>query len=73
MTTSIESFSRRAFSERAIRAIEFMCKKTGYYEMSDVLKLGKVLGDYVERGKRKLSRRYKYLKDETKETQESWA
>lgn len=68
-----ESFSRRAFAEGAIRAIRFVFKKSGYYEMSDVLDLGKVLGDYVEKQNNTLSRRYKRIAHNAKESQESLA
>ncbi|MFZ5987489.1 MAG: 4-hydroxy-tetrahydrodipicolinate reductase, partial [Bacillota bacterium] len=50
---SHESFSRKAFALGAIRAIEFICDKSGYYEMSDVLNLQKILEDYLEKENRK--------------------
>jgi 4-hydroxy-tetrahydrodipicolinate reductase len=68
-----ESFSRKAFAEGAMRAVRFIYKKTGYYEMSDVLKLGKVLGDYVEKENRKMGKRYQFLKKESEKTQENFA
>lgn len=43
-----ESFSRKAFAAGAIRAVKFLHKKSGYYEMADVLNLGRVLGDYAQ-------------------------
>ncbi|MDP4094124.1 MAG: 4-hydroxy-tetrahydrodipicolinate reductase [Bacillota bacterium] len=44
-----ESFSRKAFALGAIRAVKFIYKNSGYYEMSDVLNLGRILSEYVER------------------------
>lgn len=70
---SHESFSRRAFAAGAIRAVKFVFRKTGYFEMTDVLNLSKVLGDYVEKEKIRLSRRYKYSAKETNENEESLA
>lgn len=45
---SHESFSRKAFALGAIRAVNFITDKSGFYEMSDVLNLKKVLSDYIE-------------------------
>lgn len=45
---SHESFSRKAFAEGAIKAAKFIHKKSGYYEMKDVLDLEKVLKTYME-------------------------
>jgi 4-hydroxy-tetrahydrodipicolinate reductase len=71
---SHESFSRRAFAEGAIRAVRFLYKRTGYYEMSDVLNLGKVLGDYVENVNRSTSKRHrKYNARKVEHTKESLA
>jgi 4-hydroxy-tetrahydrodipicolinate reductase len=44
---SHESFSRRAFALGAIRAINYIYKKSGYFEMRDVLNLEKVLNDFI--------------------------
>lgn len=55
---SHESFSRKAFALGAIRAINFITKKSGYFEMSDVLNLKKVVNDYLEEGGNNFSRRY---------------
>jgi 4-hydroxy-tetrahydrodipicolinate reductase len=44
---SHESFSRKAFALGAIKAATFIYKKTGYYEMKDVLNLKQVLSDYI--------------------------
>ena len=68
-----ESFSRRVFAEGAIRAIRFVHRKSGYFEMSDVLNLSKVLGDYVEKENNLLSRRYKRYSGAVKESEESLA
>lgn len=55
---SHESFSRKAFAAGAIRAVHFIIGKCGYFEMSDVLSLKKVLGDYIEKDGNSLNRRY---------------
>jgi len=70
---SHESFSRRAFAVGALRAARFVYRKAGYFEMTDVLNLGKVLGDYAEKENTRLSKRYKYYGNEAKETEESLA
>jgi len=44
---SHESFNRKAFALGAIRAARFISGKTGFYEMSDVLDLDKVLNNYL--------------------------
>lgn len=67
---SHESFSRKAFAVGALRAVRFLYKKTGYYEMSDVLNLKKVLGDYLEKENNSLSRRYKNYGSGMKYTQQ---
>ncbi|RCX18933.1 dihydrodipicolinate reductase [Anaerobacterium chartisolvens] len=46
---SHESFSRKAFAAGAVKAVKFVRGKSGYFEMSDVLNLKKVLSDYVEK------------------------
>lgn len=43
-----ESFSRKVFAVGALKAVKFIHKKTGYYEMSDVLDLDKALSDYTK-------------------------
>ncbi len=48
-----ESFSRKAFAEGALKAARFIHRKSGYYEMRDVLGLEKVLKDYIENNERK--------------------
>jgi len=55
---SHETFSRKAFAIGAIRAVNFIAKKSGYFEMSDVLDLKKVVNDYLEKGGNSLSRKY---------------
>lgn len=54
---SHESFSRKAFAAGAIKAVKFLFKKTGYFEMADVLNLGRVLGDLVEKEQNSLGKR----------------
>lgn len=46
---SHESFSRTAFALGAIKGIRFLEGKKGYFEMSDVLDLNKVLNKYIEK------------------------
>jgi len=48
---SHEAFSRKAFALGAIKAARFIQNKTGFYEMSDVLNLEKVLEDYITKKK----------------------
>ena len=55
-----ESFSRKAFALGAVKAIEFIYDKIGYYEMEDVLNFGRILENYIKnennrRGKSKRS------------------
>ncbi|QNU65677.1 4-hydroxy-tetrahydrodipicolinate reductase [Ruminiclostridium herbifermentans] len=57
---SHESFSRKAFAEGAIKAAKFIHKKSGYFEMKDVLDLEKVLKTYIENSNR--SKRQKSYK-----------
>lgn len=45
ITISHESFSRKVFASGAIHAINFVKDKIGFYEMSDVLSLSKVIED----------------------------
>ncbi|WP_411679394.1 4-hydroxy-tetrahydrodipicolinate reductase [Clostridium thailandense] len=45
ITISHESFSRKIFALGAIHAINFLQNKVGFYEMSDVLCLSKVIED----------------------------
>lgn len=46
---SHESFSRKAFAQGAIRTVKFICGKSGYYEMSDVLNLQLLLRSLIEK------------------------
>ncbi len=55
-----QSFSRRAFASGAIRALKFVYKKAGYFEMSDVLNLGSILSDYIEHDKNRQTKRIQY-------------
>ena len=59
---SHESFSRKAFAQGAIKAAQFIHKKSGYYEMRDVLDLDKVLKTYIENNDR-TKKREVYLKN----------
>lgn len=47
---SHESFSRKIFAQGAIQAINFIYKKTGYFEMKEVLDMKKVLYDCLNFG-----------------------
>ncbi|MEK6266683.1 MAG: 4-hydroxy-tetrahydrodipicolinate reductase [Clostridium sp.] len=44
---SHESFSRKVFAMGAVKAVNFIHKKSGYFEMSNVLNLNQVLSDYI--------------------------
>lgn len=44
---SHESFSRKAFALGAISAVNYIHKKSGYYEMKDILDLKKILYGYI--------------------------
>lgn len=57
---SHESFSRKAFALGAIKAVNYIKNKSGYYEMSDVLDLKKVLTDYLESEMSSSNKKYKY-------------
>jgi 4-hydroxy-tetrahydrodipicolinate reductase len=52
-----QSFSRRAFAAGAIRAVKYIYKKSGFFEMSDVLDLGSVLDKCLGNQRSKESRR----------------
>jgi len=45
---SHESFSRKVFSLGAINAVNYIYKKSGYYEMKDVLNLKNILHKYID-------------------------
>jgi 4-hydroxy-tetrahydrodipicolinate reductase len=71
VSISHQSFSRKAFASGALRAARYIYRKSGYYEMSDVLNLSSVLTKYIENEKkRQASRRFgsKNSKDEQPET-----
>jgi 4-hydroxy-tetrahydrodipicolinate reductase len=63
-----ESFSRRAFASGAIRAVRFLYRKTGYFEMTDVLNMGKVLKNYVDKENSRLSKQRKDMPGEEGKT-----
>ncbi len=65
---SHESFSRRAFALGAIKAIEFIHDKVGYYEMNDVLNLHKVLEDYLEKEQSKKKRKIKNFRRDVEDS-----
>lgn len=64
---SHESFSRKVFALGALQAVNFIFGKVGYFEMSDVLNLNKVLSNCLE--KDKSTRNKKQLRYETGEGQ----
>lgn len=66
---SHESFSRKAFAQGAIRSVKFICGKSGYYEMSDVLNLQRILKNLA--GKDTGSRKDSAGKHSEEERQES--
>ncbi|MDQ2087340.1 4-hydroxy-tetrahydrodipicolinate reductase [Herbivorax sp. ANBcel31] len=61
---SHESFSRKAFAPGAVKAIEFIHDKVGYYEMTDVLNLQKVLENYLEKESSQRIKKYNKRKRE---------
>lgn len=58
---SHESFSRKAFALGALRAVRFIKGKSGFFEMSDVLNLKKVLNDYLHEDKKFFKKKYSEL------------
>lgn len=46
---SHESFARTAFALGALKAVRFICDKSGYYEMDEVLDLKNIILRYLER------------------------
>jgi len=60
---SHQSFSRKAFASGAIRATKFIYKKSGFYEMSDVLGLTRVLSEYIERDRIRQAKKKNYLRE----------
>ena len=69
---SHESFSRRAFAQGAVKTIEFINGRSGYFEMSEVLNLKQILTNYLEKDH---SRRLKKtgIGSKIKDAQESCA
>ncbi len=68
---SHQSFSRKAFATGAIRAIRFVYKRAGYFEMSDVLNLSSILSKYIEHDRNSRARRVTHsgdLRNSTAET-----
>lgn len=55
---SHESFSRKAFALGAVKAVKFLYGKSGYYEMSDILNLQKVLTDYIQNEGNTINKKY---------------
>lgn len=70
---SHESFSRRAFAVGAIRAVNYIVGKTGYYEMNDVLDLKRVLNDYLEKDSDYFKKKYAYSRETSKKGCENFA
>ena len=68
---SHQSFSRKAFASGAIRALKYVYKKTGYFEMSDVLNLNAVLMNYIERDKNRQTKRGVRVKNMERNTPET--
>lgn len=65
---SHESFSRKTFAAGAIMALKFLYKKTGYFEMADVLNLGRILEDLAEKEKNSLGKKWGKYKPKSGET-----
>lgn len=70
---SHESFSRKAFALGALKAVRFAKGKSGYFEMSDVLNLKKVLSDYIEKDSGLLGKRYRQNTAKVMDSDELWA
>lgn len=70
---SHESFSRKAFAAGAVKAVKFLYRKYGYFEMSDVLNLGKALADYSEKQGNSLNRKYGSCRGKNDSSRESLA
>jgi 4-hydroxy-tetrahydrodipicolinate reductase len=64
-----QSYSRKAFAAGAVRAVKFLYKKSGYFEMADVLDLGRVLEGYLHN---QSSTRKKQLYRNNKVTEERY-
>lgn len=61
VTISHQSFSRKAFADGAIRALKYIYKKIGFFEMSDVLNLGGIFSIYAESEKKRQALKKLYL------------
>lgn len=59
ITISHESFSRKVFASGAIHAINFVQDKIGFYEMSDVLSLSKIIEDLYKHKNKQNSNNFK--------------
>lgn len=70
---SHESFSRKAFALGAIKAAKFVYRKSGYFEMNDVLNLQKVLSDYIKNEGNALNKKYLGFPGSKREQPESLA
>lgn len=68
---SHQSFSRKAFASGAIQALKFVYKKSGYFEMSDVLNLSSILSRYIENDKKRQTKRGFYSNNLKKTDNES--
>lgn len=68
---SHQSFSRKAFAAGAIRAVRFVCRKSGYFEMSDVLNLSSILANYIEHDKSRQAKRGSLMGDVRNSTAET--
>lgn len=68
-----ESFSRKAFAVGAVRAVNFIRGRAGFYEMSDVLNLKKVLNDYLEKDGGSLKKHYGSHMLRQEKGKEQWA
>ncbi len=62
-----ESFSRTVFALGALKAVRFIYEKIGFYEMSDVLDLRRIMTRYLER--EAYLRKQRYYNIEPKEDQ----
>ena len=70
---SHESFSRKAFALGAVRAIRFISRKSGYFEMNDVLNLNNVLNSYLENYGNPFGGKYNQYAPKTRDDCESLA
>jgi 4-hydroxy-tetrahydrodipicolinate reductase len=68
---SHQSFSRKAFAAGALRAVKFIYRKSGYFEMSDVLNLGGILANYVENDRNRIAKRGLYMNNISDEQAET--